>query len=120
MLVVVVVVVLVLVLVLVLVVVVVVVVVVVATQNGPPVGAGFSHTYALRVLQDKSFHAPGFLLCEIWPMIRQFSATPVGEKLDGSMGVLFMAVPIHKQSTSCVQQPLLPEEVRQPAYPPAL
>jgi hypothetical protein len=84
-------------------------------QNWCPNRRSRSHTNGIFWLQRKSFHAAG-IVASPWPMEMQYSRP---RQLLGS-SVPLALLPVHKQSTSCVQHPFIPELCAQPLYPPAL
>jgi len=84
-------------------------------QNALPLSKFRLHTNGIFKLQLRSFQAAAItaLAC---PIEIQYSWL---RKLLGSNDPA-AKLPIHKQSTFCVQQPFMPDDCAHPAYPPAL
>jgi len=73
------------------------------------------HTNGVFKLQLRSFQAAAITVLA-FPIEIQYSWL---RKLLGSNDPA-AKLPIHKQSTFCVQQPFMPDDCAHPAYPPAL
>lgn len=84
-------------------------------QNALPLSKFRLHTNGVFKLQLRSFQAAAITVLAC-PIEIQYSWL---RKLLGSNDPA-AKLPIHKQSTFCVQQPFMPDDCAHPAYPPAL
>jgi len=84
-------------------------------QNALPLSKFRLHTNGIFKLQLRSFQAAAITVLAC-PIEIQYSWL---RKLLGSNDPA-AKLPIHKQSTFCVQQPFMPDDCAHPAYPPAL
>jgi len=84
-------------------------------QNALPLSKFRLHTNGIFKLQLRSFQAAAITVLA-FPIEIQYSWL---RKLLGSNDPA-AKLPIHKQSTFCVQQPFMPDDCAHPAYPPAL
>jgi len=84
-------------------------------QNALPLSKFRLHTNGIFKLQLRSFQAAAITVLAC-PIEIQYSWL---RKLLGSNDPA-AKLPIHKQSSFCVQQPFMPDDCAHPAYPPAL
>ena len=84
-------------------------------QNALPLSKFRLHTNGIFKLQLRSFQAAAITVLAC-PIEIQYSWS---RKLLGSNDPP-AKLPIHKQSSFCVQQPFMPDDCAHPAYPPAL